>query len=113
MTTAVVTYHQEPEGWWAETDVLPTFSAAGDSFEEVRDRAHVALRELVDDPQLEIEDDVTDVGAPVGVVVRLVETPLVGFQATLRTTIGRSGTSVTRKPGVAAVGYVSTKVVAT
>ncbi len=112
MTTAVVRYHQEPEGWWAETDVLPTFSAAGDSFEEVRVRAHTALRELVG-PELELEDDVTGVGAAVGVVVHVVETSPSGFPTTLHTSIGGSGTSVTRKAGPAAVRYVPVKVAAT
>ena len=38
-----VWYHWEPEGWWAESPDLPTFSAAGDTFQDVRDQTWSAL----------------------------------------------------------------------
>ena len=31
-----VIYHQEPEGWWAESPDVPGWSAAGESYGEVR-----------------------------------------------------------------------------
>jgi predicted RNase H-like HicB family nuclease len=48
-------YHFEPEGWWAESPQLPGFSAAGITFDEVRDQAHEGAEFLADGP-LEIED---------------------------------------------------------
>jgi len=36
MRTAQLIYHSEPEGWWAASPDLPGYSAAGESFEEVR-----------------------------------------------------------------------------
>jgi predicted RNase H-like HicB family nuclease len=108
VTTIVVRYHQEGEAWWAETDALPTFSAAGDTFGEVRERAHSALQELIG-PPLDIEDDVSDVGAPIGVVVQFTHLPA-AYPTVLRTSLGRSGTSITRRGGPAAVGYLPASV---
>jgi predicted RNase H-like HicB family nuclease len=48
-------YHFEPEGWWAESPQLPGFSAAGITFDEVRDQAHEGAEFFADGP-LEIED---------------------------------------------------------
>jgi predicted RNase H-like HicB family nuclease len=31
-----VIYHREPEGWWAESPEIPGWSAAGETYEEVR-----------------------------------------------------------------------------
>ena len=109
MSIAVVRYHQEAEGWWAETDRLPTLSAAGSSYEEVRDRSHTALRELLGDPNLEIWDDVTDVGAEVGVVLRVHSDVPPSLACGIRTIIGR-GPSCNRKTssGVAGVVFVNT-----
>ncbi|MDO8210778.1 type II toxin-antitoxin system HicB family antitoxin [Conexibacter sp. CPCC 206217] len=39
MRTAQLIYHDAPEGWWAASPDLPGYSAAGTSFEEVRDLA--------------------------------------------------------------------------
>jgi predicted RNase H-like HicB family nuclease len=36
MRTAQLIYHAEPEGWWASSPDLPGYSAAGETFEEVR-----------------------------------------------------------------------------
>ncbi len=57
MRTVTVRYHQEPEGWWAETDELPTFSAAGASYEEVRERVRDALPDLLGESLELLEDD--------------------------------------------------------
>ena len=36
MRTARVIYHEEPEGWWAECPEVPGWSAAGETFDELR-----------------------------------------------------------------------------
>ncbi len=48
-------YHYEPEGWWAESPEVPGFSAAGATFEEVREQAREGAVFFADEP-LEIED---------------------------------------------------------
>jgi predicted RNase H-like HicB family nuclease len=71
-------YHYEPEGWWAESPELPGFSAAGATFEEVREQAHEGAAFFADEP-LEIEDRAPVVSstnacssaASVGLAVRL------------------------------------------
>jgi predicted RNase H-like HicB family nuclease len=35
-----VIYHHEPDGWWAESPDLDGWSAAGDTYAEVRQLAH-------------------------------------------------------------------------
>jgi predicted RNase H-like HicB family nuclease len=101
MTDVTVKYHQESEGWWAETDLLPTFSAAGESYEEVRDRVRAALPDLLGGP-VEIYEDLTAVGAFVPAVIY--ETAPAGRAGmTIHASVGRSGTSVTRL-GTALVG---------
>jgi predicted RNase H-like HicB family nuclease len=34
--TVRVLYHQEPEGWWAESPEIEGWTVAGESYEEVR-----------------------------------------------------------------------------
>ena len=36
METVRVIYHHEPKGWWAESPDVPGWSAAGESYREVR-----------------------------------------------------------------------------
>ncbi len=60
MSLVIVRYHREPEGWWAESDQATGWSAAGDTFTEVRAMAHEGVRQLVD-PDAEIFDDLNDV----------------------------------------------------
>jgi predicted RNase H-like HicB family nuclease len=48
-------YHWEPEGWWAESSDLPGFSAAGQTFAEVRAQAHEGARFFAGE-ELVIED---------------------------------------------------------
>lgn len=43
MTQATVIYHQEDDGWWAESPTFPSFFAAGDSYEETKARVWEAL----------------------------------------------------------------------
>lgn len=95
MRPVIVRYHQESEGWWAETPDLPTFSAAGATYEEVRNRVHTALPDLVGSP-LDIYDDLTDAGVAVPMTVRTVGPQWGGLE--LHIVFGNSGTSVTRRP---------------
>jgi predicted RNase H-like HicB family nuclease len=36
METVRVIYHREPEGWWAESPDVPGWSAAGETYDDVR-----------------------------------------------------------------------------
>jgi predicted RNase H-like HicB family nuclease len=51
-----VTYHQEKEGWWAESADVPSFFAAGASRDEVRQHARQALPEIVGEPVEELRE---------------------------------------------------------
>jgi predicted RNase H-like HicB family nuclease len=51
----VMHYHHEPEGWWANSDDLPGFTAAGATFDEVRDLAHSGAGFYLERP-VEVED---------------------------------------------------------
>ncbi|SRR6266498_2713116 len=68
MRVVAVRYHQEPEGWWAETADLPNYSAAGATYEEVRDLVFRGLPALLDQP-IDIREDLSDVGIAVPLVV--------------------------------------------
>lgn len=41
-----IAYRSESEGWWAESAEMPGWTAAGDSFEEVRTLAQEGVREF-------------------------------------------------------------------
>jgi len=72
MATVTVTYHHEPEGWWAETEAIPRFSAAGTSYDEVHEQVARSLTALLNDPALDIReqlmDDLTGIVSPVTLV---------------------------------------------
>jgi predicted RNase H-like HicB family nuclease len=68
MRVVRVRYHREPEGWWAETGELPNYSAAGATYEEVRDLVFRGLPALLDEP-LDIREDLSEMGITVPVVV--------------------------------------------
>jgi predicted RNase H-like HicB family nuclease len=96
MRSVTVRYHQEPEGWWAEADALPTFSAAGNDYDEVRARVWSALPDLIDEP-LEIYEDLAAAGIDVPVSIRLNQVgPGTGMR--LAASVGVYGSSVTRQP---------------
>ena len=54
-TKVVMQYHHEPEGWWARSDDLPGFTAAGATYEEVRELAHSGAEFYLERP-VEAED---------------------------------------------------------
>jgi predicted RNase H-like HicB family nuclease len=51
-----VTYHQEKEGWWAESVDAPSFFAAGASRDEVRQHAQEYLPEIIGEPIEELRE---------------------------------------------------------
>ncbi len=110
MRSVTVRYHQEDGAWWAETDDLKTFSAAGDSYEEVRDRVRTALPELLGCP-VELYEDVTAVGAEVGFSLQVmpVASDFPGLR--VQSTLGLGGTSVTRGHASIGVGRILQDVV--
>lgn len=44
MKTVLLRYHWEPSGWWAESRDLPGFSAAAETFDELRLLAFEGVR---------------------------------------------------------------------
>jgi predicted RNase H-like HicB family nuclease len=95
MRQVTVRYHQEGDVWWAETDDLKTFSAAGQSYEEVRDRVRVALPDLLG-ADVELYDDVTAVGADVGFSLHSVQGGSAPSTLRVQSTLGLLGASATR-----------------
>lgn len=53
--TLRVLYHEEPDGWWAESPDVDGWSAAGETFDEVRALAEEGIRFAADDESVEIE----------------------------------------------------------
>lgn len=49
VTTVVVQYHREVEGWWAESGEIPGFTAVGTTLGEVRDLVKSGLPYYLDD----------------------------------------------------------------
>jgi hypothetical protein len=78
MRVVTVRYHREPEGWWAETEDLPNYSAAGATYEEVRDLVFRGLPALLDQP-LDIREDLSELGIAVPVMVLNVSGTLPGL----------------------------------
>jgi predicted RNase H-like HicB family nuclease len=39
-----ILYHHEQEGWWAESEALPGWTAVGGSLDDVREQAKSAVR---------------------------------------------------------------------
>jgi hypothetical protein len=68
MKVVTVRYHREPEGWWAETEDLPNYTAAGATYGEVRDFVFRGLPALLNQP-LDIREDLSELGIAVPVVV--------------------------------------------
>ena len=53
-----VIYHGEPEGWWAESPDAPSFFAAGETREVVRDHARSALPRILGESLDYVEVDI-------------------------------------------------------
>ena len=47
MKQATITYHLEPEGWWAESRDLPGWTAVGETFDQVHELAESAVAEFL------------------------------------------------------------------
>jgi predicted RNase H-like HicB family nuclease len=59
MRRVLVAYHHESDGWWAESPDVPGWTAAGESFDEVRDLAREGLAFF-----LEEEVSIEEIGIP-------------------------------------------------
>jgi predicted RNase H-like HicB family nuclease len=59
-----VLYHQEPEGWWAESPDVERWLAAGDTFEEVRQLAEEGVSFALDDRPVEVKHFVPERSVP-------------------------------------------------
>jgi predicted RNase H-like HicB family nuclease len=55
MQVARIRYHAEHEGWWADSEELPGWTAVGKSFEEVRAEALRGVREFAGEVLIEEE----------------------------------------------------------
>jgi len=89
MRTVTVRYYQEGVGWWAETDELPTFTAAGATFAEVKNRVASALPELLGEP-VELIEDVTATGMDIPTALYVQESAVPNLLS-VNTTLGRHG----------------------
>ena len=58
MNEVRIRYHHEPEGWWADSPDLPGFSAAAETFSEVRDMATRGVEFATDEPVGIVEEGV-------------------------------------------------------
>src|SRR5215470_7270801 len=104
MRTVTVRYHQEGTGWWAETDELPTFTAAGATFAEVKHRVASALPELFGEP-VELIEDATATGMEFPMAFQVQESTVPNLS--VNTTLGHYGTSFRRGPLCVPVGPIS------
>lgn len=59
MRVVRVRYHQEPEGWWAESNEVAGWTAVGSTFDEVQELAIEGLAEVLGE-EVYVEDE----GAP-------------------------------------------------
>lgn len=50
-----ILYHEEPEGWWAESPDVAGWSASANTFDELRKLAEEGVRFALDDESVEIE----------------------------------------------------------
>lgn len=85
-------YHCEPEGWWAESPDLPGFSAAGATFQEVREQAHAGAEFYLEEP-VEVEDRVP---IELGAQQNTAPTSHVGVSATVAGNLTQVVASVVR-----------------
>lgn len=59
MTSIRIRYHHEDEGWWADSEDLPGWTAAGSDFAEVREQARSGVAKFAGPQVLLVEE-----GAP-------------------------------------------------
>jgi predicted RNase H-like HicB family nuclease len=45
--SVIIRYHEEPEGWWADSEEVPGWTCAGSNLEEVRALAAEGIHEFV------------------------------------------------------------------
>ena len=56
MATVRVIYHEEPDGWWAESPDVDGFGAAGESLEEVRRLAADGISFYLEADSVELDE---------------------------------------------------------
>jgi predicted RNase H-like HicB family nuclease len=56
MSVVTIRYHQETEGWWAESEAIPGWTAVGTTFAKARAQALSAVREFLGGSQ-DIRED--------------------------------------------------------
>jgi len=61
MKSISILYHQEPEGWWAESQAIPGWTAVGGTLDEVREQVSSAIQTFVGPGVAVVEE-----GLPVG-----------------------------------------------
>jgi predicted RNase H-like HicB family nuclease len=62
MRRVPVVYHWEPEGWWAESPAASGFSAAGSTYDELREQAREGLAFYFEEP-IELDESFPDAEA--------------------------------------------------
>ena len=53
--TVRVLYHEESDGWWAESPDIPRWTAFGATFDEVHQLAEEGVRFALEDDTVEVE----------------------------------------------------------
>lgn len=66
--TVRVRYRYEPEGWWAESDDLPGWTAVGGTFSEVREQVLSGAAEFAGGNVVVLEEGVPIEETPTGVM---------------------------------------------
>jgi predicted RNase H-like HicB family nuclease len=56
MQTVQVVYHQEPDGWWADSPDVPGYGVAGASLDEVRGLVREGLPFFLEVDQVEVDE---------------------------------------------------------
>lgn len=87
MPEVVITYHQEPEGCWADSPNIDGFVVAGVSLDEVRSLVREGLPFYLEQSDVEVLEVMSETSAP-PVVVRL-EAAFATWPASGATTVGR------------------------
>lgn len=80
MATVTVTYHHEDEGWWAEadTDEVPRFSAAGETYDETHALVVRSLTNILGASEIDIREQLFDEELGVAVPLTLTKQTLSG-----------------------------------
>jgi len=105
MRSITVTYHREDGSWWAESPEIEGFTAAGDSFTEVRELVTSGVPFYLDDDYVDIKEQLEDgayIIGPRGFLASAVIGSSSGFKTHMTSgqgiASGQPGQSVSRVP---------------